>query len=60
MCLDQGHIAVPPMRLEPTSLRFRDKHSTTEPLGSLYVSSKSGSNSKTTDKHAAECSKAVC
>ena len=35
MCLAQGHNAVTPVRLEPTALRSRVKHSTTEPLGSL-------------------------
>ena len=33
MCLAQGpHNAVTPVRLEPTALRSRVKHSTTEPL----------------------------
>ena len=35
MCLAQGHNAVTPVRLEPTALRSRVKHSTTEPLRSL-------------------------
>ena len=36
MCLAQGHNAVMPVRLEPAALRSRIKHSTTEPLRSLY------------------------
>ena len=35
MCLAQGHNAVTPVRLEPTALRSRVKHSTSEPLRSL-------------------------
>ena len=34
MCIAQGHTAVPPVRLEPATLRSRVKHSTTEPLRS--------------------------
>ena len=34
MCLAQGHNAVNLVRLEPAALRFRVKHSTTEPLRS--------------------------
>ena len=37
MCLAQGHNTVTPVRLEPTALRSRVKHSTTEPLGSLSL-----------------------
>ena len=37
MCLAQGHNAVMPMRLEPEAPRSPVKHSTTEPLRSLYV-----------------------
>ena len=36
MCLAQGHNAVTPVRLEPAALRSRVKHSTTEPLRSLF------------------------
>ena len=36
MCLAQGHNAVMPMRLEPAALLVGVKHSTTEPMGSLY------------------------
>ena len=32
MCLALGHCAVTPVRLEPTPLRSRVKHSNTEPL----------------------------
>ena len=35
MCIAQGHNAVSPVRLEPTSPRSRVKHSTTEALRSL-------------------------
>ena len=35
MCLAQGHNAVHPVRLEPATPWFGDKHSTTEPLRSL-------------------------
>ena len=35
MCFAQGHNAVPPMRLEPATLRTRVNHSTTEALRSL-------------------------
>ena len=35
MCLSQGQNAVPPVRLEPATLRSRAKYSTTEPLRSL-------------------------
>ena len=35
MCLAQGHNAVTLVRLEPADLRYRVKHSTTEPLRSL-------------------------
>ena len=37
MCLAQGHKAVMPVRLEPTAPRSRIKHSTTEPLHSLFI-----------------------
>ena len=37
MCLAQRHNAVMPVRLEPTALRSRVKHSTTEPLRSLHM-----------------------
>ena len=37
MCLAQGHKAVMPVKLEPTTPRSRDKHSTTEPLSSHIV-----------------------
>ena len=36
MCLAQGHNTVMPVRLEPAAPRSRVKHSTTEPLPSLY------------------------
>ena len=36
MCLAQGHKTVTPVRLEPADPRSRVKHSTTEPLCSLY------------------------
>ena len=36
MCLAQGHNAVTPVRLEPTALWSRVKHSTTEPLRSHF------------------------
>ena len=36
MCLAQGYNGVMPMRLEPATLQSRDKHSTTEPLHSLW------------------------
>ena len=36
LSLAQGHNAVMPVKLEPTALRSRVKHSTTEPLRSLY------------------------
>ena len=39
MCLAQGHNAVTPVRLEPTTPRPRVKHSTTEPLRSLLKDS---------------------
>ena len=32
MCLAKGHNAVPPLRLEPATLRSGVKQSTTEPL----------------------------
>ena len=35
MCLDQGHKAVKPVRLECATPQSRVKHSTTEPLASL-------------------------
>ena len=35
MSLVQGHNAVTPVRLEPTTPRSQVKHSTTEPLPSL-------------------------
>ena len=35
-CLAQGHITVPPVRLEPATPRSRVKHSTTEPPRSLF------------------------
>ena len=35
MCLAQGHNAVTLLRLQPTALQSRVKHSTTEPLGVL-------------------------
>ena len=37
MCLAQGHKAVTPLRLKPTAPRSRVKHSTTEPLRSLFI-----------------------
>ena len=37
MCLAQGHNAVTPVRLKPEAPRSPVKHSTTEPLRSLYV-----------------------
>ena len=37
MCLARGHNAVTPVRLEPEAPRSPVKHSTTEPLRSLYV-----------------------
>ena len=36
MCLAQGHKAVTLVRFEPAVLRYRVKHSTTEPLRSLH------------------------
>ena len=36
MCLAQGQNAVTPMRLEPVAPPSRVKHSTTEPLRSLF------------------------
>ena len=33
-CSTSGHNVVTPMRLEPAALRYRVKHSTTEPLRS--------------------------
>ena len=36
ICLAQGHSAVTLVRLQPTAPRSRVKHSTTEPLRSLY------------------------
>ena len=36
MCLAQGHNTVKPVRLESTTPRSRVKHSTSEPLCSLY------------------------
>ena len=36
MCLAQGHNVVMSVRLEPTSPWSRVKHSTTEPLHSLF------------------------
>ena len=39
MCLDQGHNAVTPVGPEPTTHRYLDKYSTTEPLRSLYINS---------------------
>ena len=42
MCLAQGHLyAVTPVRLEPATIRYRDKHSTTE-LPDTYQISKPG------------------
>ena len=38
MCLAQGHNAVTPVRLKPAALRSRVRHSTTEPVRSLYHS----------------------
>ena len=35
MCLAQGHKAVPPVRLKPTSLQSQVKPSTTEPRSTL-------------------------
>ena len=35
MCLAQAHNAVTPVRLEPTTPRSREKHSTTESMRSL-------------------------
>ena len=32
MCMAQGHNAVPPVRLQPATLRSGVKHSATEPL----------------------------
>ena len=37
MCLAQGHNAVTPVRLKPAAPWSRVKHSTTEPLHSLFV-----------------------
>ena len=37
MCLAQGHKAVTPVRLEPAAHQSGVKHSTTEPLRSLYI-----------------------
>ena len=37
MCLAQGHNAVKPVRLEPAAPLSQVKHSTTEPLRSLWV-----------------------
>ena len=37
MCLAQGHNTVTPVRLVPAAPLSRVKHSTTEPLGSLYI-----------------------
>ena len=37
MCLAQGHNALTPMRLEPTTPQSRVKHSTTEPPCSLEI-----------------------
>ena len=37
MFLAQGHNTVTLMRLEPANPRFHDKHSTTEPLRSLFT-----------------------
>ena len=36
LCYAQGHNAVTPVRLKPTTTRSRVKNSTTEPLRSLY------------------------
>ena len=36
MCLAQGHNAVTPVRLKLATPRSQDKHSTTEPLHSLW------------------------
>ena len=36
MCLAQGHNAVKPVRLEPAAPQSKAKHSTTEPLRSLF------------------------
>ena len=36
MCLAQGHNTVTPVRLEPGTSRSRVKHSSTEPLRSLW------------------------
>ena len=36
MCLAQGHNTVTPARLKPAASQSRVKHSTTEPLRSLY------------------------
>ena len=36
MCLAQGHNAVTPVRLEPAAPQSQVKHSTTEPLPSLF------------------------
>ena len=35
MCLDEGHKAVTPVRLEPATPRSRVKHSNNEPMRSL-------------------------
>ena len=37
MCLAQGHSTMTPLRLEPATPLYRVKHSTTEPLRSLYI-----------------------
>ena len=37
MCLAQGHNAMMLVRLEPAAPQSRVKHSTTEPLRSLYI-----------------------
>ena len=37
MCLAQGHNTLTPVRLEPAILQSPVKHSTTKPLGSLFL-----------------------
>ena len=39
MCLAQGQNTVTPLRLEHATPRSQDKHSTTEPLRSVYITS---------------------
>ena len=51
MCLAQRHNAVTPVRLEPTALQSQVKHSTTEPLCSLWQKEKKNWNFETLTVH---------